>query len=146
MASKLEEKILRLLARRDHSIVELRQKLLRTDLFDEAAFDQLIEKFGELGFLANEENLAEQWIAKWKAEGRGAYWMRAKLKIKGLPDTAVRDDDEEAVAVKYLQKRLKERKLRDIPRQERDKIGRSMLNRGFSRSTVASVMRLSEGE
>lgn len=80
---------LRLLSRRDHSPLELREKLLRKG-HDQDEVDATIRRAQELKLIphdaTSEYALAIRWMQSWQAKGKGPLWIRAWLRAKGLPD------------------------------------------------------------
>jgi regulatory protein len=132
---------LRLLARRDHSIHELKTKLKQRAKITDDVFENLICHLKKMGYLADETNLAERWAKQWRSEGRGRNWICQKLKTKGLPQISFKDDDDErAAALYFLEKKLRGKKLMTLSYQDRAKLGRALVSRGFSHSLVATLL------
>ncbi|MCX7674755.1 MAG: recombination regulator RecX [Bdellovibrionaceae bacterium] len=80
---------LRLLSRRDHSPLELREKLLRKG-HDQDEVDATIRRAQELKLIPHDAHseyaLARRWMQSWQAKGKGPLWIRAWLRARGLPD------------------------------------------------------------
>jgi len=105
---KIKECALRLLARRDHSALELKLKLKQKLKIDSKVFDELLEHLKNLGVMAKEDDLAGRWIAEWRKSGRGRHWISGKLRTKGLPQVDLHDDEEEKeAAMTFLEKKLR---------------------------------------
>jgi regulatory protein len=139
---KLKERALRLLARRDHSRVELRLKLRQRAKFTQETFEAVVDSLKNLGYLADERELAQRWIRQWRNEGRGRQWISGKLKSKGLPSIPLRDDASEFESAKiYLKKKLGDQTLKQLDHLERTRIARRMISRGFSIPLVSSLLR-----
>ena len=139
---KLKSKALRLLAKRDHSRLELKRKLSAKSSLDQEAFNELVELLKNLGYMADEKDLASRWVKQWRSEGRGRLWISGKLREKGLPEPDLKDDDEELETARlFLDKRLRGKSITTLGFNEKMKLGRSMTSRGFSTSTVATVLK-----
>lgn len=135
----LRARALRLLARREHSRLELARKLLprarsREDV--EALLDVLAERKQ-----LSDERFAEQRTAV-LARKYGTGRIRRELLSKGISpegaERAVAGDDELARARAILQ-----RKFRDVPastREERARRGRFLQSRGFSFDVIRRAL------
>ena len=140
--TKLKEKALRLLERRDHSRMELRFKLRQKGPFTKETFEELVSYLKDMGYLADERDLAGRWIRQWRKEGRGRQWIAGKLKSKGLPTIPLRDDSSEFESARiYLNKKSGEKKLKQLDSVERTKIARRLIARGFSIVLVSSLLK-----
>lgn len=139
--TKLKDKALRLLARRDHSEYELKQKLRTRGKFDDSTFSALIDYLKNLGYLADQNELSRRWIRQFRSEGRGRHWITGKLRTKGLPALDLRDDEEEFASARlFVAKKLRGKNPKALKLNEKAKLSRSLVSRGFSSSVVATVM------
>ena len=139
---KVKERALRLLARRDHSAFELKQKLRQKLKIQNEDFENLLVYLKGHGYLAGEDDLARRWANQWRQEGRGRHWIQGKLKSKGLPPVELRDDEQETeAALIFLGKRFAGRVPSCLSLKDRGKLARSLISRGFSSSLVATLIR-----
>ena len=126
------ETAVRLLALRDHTVMELRIKLQRRN-FPAQEIGETIEKLQEKGYL-DDEKIKIRAIEKMVMEKRhGVRGITGKLKQMGLEISSeqVRDhfpeDNEWEIASQLLQKRFQTIDADSFPR-----IARFLSNRGFS--------------
>ena len=130
-----------LLARREHSEQELRQKLKSRE-FDAEAIEAAIQSLLQDGLLSD-ERFIESYVNHRFNAGMGPVRIRYELRQKGISDALV-DQYIEAFVDRWdpLMRQLRERKYGAvIPEDynERMKQARFLQNRGFS---PESVMRL----
>jgi len=139
---KIKDRALRLLARRDHSSLELKLKLKSKLKIENSVFDELLTHLKGLGLMSNEEGLSQRWILEWRKSGRGRHWISGKLRSKGLPKVELRDDEEErAAATLFIEKKLSGKNIKELRYEERAKLGRTLVSRGFSMSLVAEIIK-----
>jgi regulatory protein len=136
-AVELRARALRLLARREHSRLELIRKLA-PHAESEAALREILEKLAEKKQLSDERYAAER--ARWLARKYGAAKIRHDLKSKGIDPAIVErissaDDLERAADI------LK-RKFRApaTTREERARRMRFLQSRGFSSEIIFSLL------
>jgi len=130
-----------LLARREHSEQELRQKL-KTRAFDSETIDVAIDSLLRDGLLSD-ERFTEAYVHQRYHAGMGPVKIRYELRQKGVAD-ALADEYIDALAERWeaLMRQLRARKYgATIPADYagRMKQARFLQNRGFS---PESVMRL----
>lgn len=133
---------LRLLARREHSIQELRQKL-RNKGVESEWIDPLLERLLEEGWL-NEQRFAESFTRSRVARGLGPYRIRRELQEKGVPEVEI----EGAMAPFSggwfdLALEVKERKFgteRTEDFRERAKQQRFLQYRGFTHEQIRAAV------
>ena len=134
-------KALGLLARREHSRRELKQKLDRGGYAKEDAADAL-ERLGEQHY-QDDGRFAEVLIRTRSAQGYGPMRLRAELKSHGLSDAQIRrliDEsgiDWTASASAQLRRRYGAKGTTDP--SERAKRAQFLLRRGFPAATVRYV-------
>ena len=141
------EQALRLLGPRSLSTLELRRKLSQRSVPSELIHD-VEEKLLELSYL-DDEDLSEEALRTYmEAEKYSTYYIREKMRERGLAVSYVLDDyDEWSVAVKLLEQRFHisdEERLTGIEEGEEDKFSKKKIiyflkNRGFSVSTIQSI-------
>lgn len=121
------------LAKRDHSIYELKEKLAKkTD--NTEWIDETIEKFKKSGYL-NDQNLVENLLTDYNQYKQyGPSRIKQELKHKGIDNETIKNALEESefdyfeLAFSCLRKKCRE-PIKD--RKERDKLTRFLLSRGF---------------
>lgn len=134
-------KALGLLARRDHSRKELRQKLDRSGYGRDEASDA-IDRLGEQHY-QDDDRFAEALIRNRSAQGYGPMRLRAELKSHGLPDARIRslldeaDIDWAESAAAQLRRRYRTAGTTDPA--ERARRAQFLLRRGFPAATVRDV-------
>lgn len=132
-----KEKVIELLAMRDHSRKELAQKLLKkkfpTDIIERALIWAEDRKL-----LRPAEELSAIMARHLSAKNKGLHYINNYLRIKGLPPVKADSDDEIEKARKIAQQYLK--KNATLNRETRAKIGRRLLARGFDTATVRKVL------
>lgn len=133
-------KALGLLARRDHSRKELRQKLDRSGYArDESS--EAIDRLGEQHY-QDDDRFAEALIRNRSAQGYGPMRLRAELKSHGLSDARIRslldaaDIDWDESAAAQLRRRYR---TGTTDPAERARRAQFLLRRGFPAATVRDV-------
>lgn len=137
-----------LLSRRDHSVKELRDKLLRS--VDEASADRAIEKFAEMGYL-NDEKFAKALAEHlYSVKNYSDSHVRQELYKRGISrdiideiiDGAETDSVQSVITVitkKYLNKLSIE--------GGREKVIAAMMRKGFTYSDIKSALeKIENGE
>ncbi len=136
------ETVMRLLARREHSARELRQKLQQRG-YDSDVINETLAKAQELGW-QSDRRFAESWIRQSVAKGNGFRKISAQAQQKGIDDDLLQsvlneqqpDWDEEC-----YQRLL--RKFGETPpteQKQRDKMMRHLLQRGFSFDSIKRAL------
>lgn len=142
LASIAKEQALRLLARRDHSRVELRRKLTargNPDALVEATLAWLVDSG-----LQSDQRFAESFVRSALNRGHGERKIRASLRTHGISDTLaatfLRLDDEQwsGLAIKAARKRFGETPPKDA--LELGKRVRFLVNRGFPSDLALRVL------
>lgn len=134
-------KALGLLARREHSRRELRQKLDRSGYAKDEAGEAL-ERLGEQHY-QDDDRFAEALIRNRSAQGYGPMRLRAELKSHGLSDARIRslldaaDIDWAESAAAQLRRRYGGKGVADP--SERVRRAQFLLRRGFPAATVRDV-------
>ncbi|MHC1758554.1 MAG: regulatory protein RecX [Negativicutes bacterium] len=133
------ETAVRLLAHRDHTVMELRLKLQRRN-FAAQEIGETIEKLQEKGYL-DDEKIKIRSIQKMVMEKRhGVRGITGKLKQMGLEISSEQvrehfsEDNEWDIACQLLQKRFQTIDTDSFPR-----IARFLSNRGFSSAVLSRL-------
>jgi regulatory protein len=137
---------LRLLAQRDHSRKELRQKIIAKD-YPPAEVDEVLERLAGKGYL-DDARYARRWavhLGKDRMLGPGC--IAQKLLQKGisphLVDEAVVDGERDFPATErlkiLLQKKLRARTPADLSPLEIKKLSRFFYQRGFSWGDIQDI-------
>jgi regulatory protein len=139
---EVREAGLRLLARREHSAKELRQKLMTRghppELIDAALAELAQER------LLSEERFAEEFIRARRERGFGPLKIRAELRERGIDDSLADaylrspEQDWQARALAQYHKRFGEQPPRDMA--ERGKRYRFLSSRGFTPEQIRRVL------
>lgn len=124
-----------LLARRDHSEHELREKLAAD--FGAADIDDALEHARERRWLPEAGTLAGRLAESLHRQGRGIEFINRKLEEKGLPPVPADDELELEKALRLAETKRPEGEL---DRAAREKIGRYLLSRGFEDEIVRKVI------
>jgi regulatory protein len=134
-------KALGLLARREHSRRELRQKLGRNGYGGEEA-NEALDRLGEQHY-QDDDRFAELLIRSRSAQGYGPMRLRAELKSHGLSDARIRhllasaEIDWADSAAAQLRRRYGSAGTSDP--SERARRAQFLLRRGFPAATVRDV-------
>ena len=141
------EQALRLLGPRDLSALELRRKLSQRSVPNEL-IQEVEQKLLDISYIDDEQLAEDALRAYMEAEKYSAYYIREKMRERGLTVSYVLDDyNEWSVAVKLLEQRFSmsdESRLEAIEQGEEDKFNKKKIiyflkNRGFAVSTIQSI-------
>lgn len=129
-----------LLARREHSLTELRAKLGER-AFDAAEIDTALAELAREG-LADERRFIEAFVASRIRKGHGPIRIRAELRERGIGDAAIEDGlagvcDWNAAARNVRQRRFGAGAPRDF--RERARQSRFLEYRGFTAGQVRAA-------
>jgi len=134
-------KMMDILARRDHSEKELRKKL-RDKQFPPEEIDRAIEFGKENGWIPNTEEglkvLSEKTADVLKRKGKGRLYINHYLKEKGLVPVEVDPAEELEKARELVENKFSD--LKQMDRKEKAKVGRFLISRGFGLETVRKVI------
>lgn len=135
------------LSRRDHSVKELKEKLLRTA--DEASVDKVIARFEELGYLDDRkfaENYAEHLF---KNKNYSVNHVKQELYKKGISRDIVAEimDDTEIDSVENIVTIINKRYYNKLNAENgREKVIAALMRKGFSYSDIKSAFYGMENE
>ena len=130
-----------LLSRRDHSVKELRDKLLRT--VDEASADKAIEKYAEMGYLDDEKfakSLAEH---LYTVKNYSDSHVKQELFKRGISRDIVNEivDNSENDSVQSVITIINKKYLNKLNIEGgKEKVIAAMMRKGFSYSDIKSAL------
>lgn len=133
-AQQAEEVLVRLMARREHSAQELRQKLKQRG-FDHQVITLVLEKAQQRGW-QSDQRFAQVWVRTCIAKGDGVRKIKAQAQQKGLSaeiieqTLAVEQPNWNDACFERLVRKFGEQP--PVEQKQRDKMVRHLLQRGFS--------------
>lgn len=124
------------LARRDHSELELKQKLAK--FFPSDVISWALTEASEQGWLTDPKELAERVAASLQRKKKGAKYIQRYLQEKGLPaaDTDPERDRENA----ELLVEQKYGKMSELSYAEKQKVFNFLYRRGFEEATIRDIV------
>lgn len=138
-----KKKLMDLVARRDHSVKELRQKLsLRCD---PETVEKTLQWAQEQHWLAPPERLQSQVSQQLARRGQGIRRINQKLKSLGLDSTVGNSDEElnraqQLVRAKWSYENFKHLDFKEAQKL-RAKIMRFLATRGYESSTISLILK-----
>ena len=137
---------IRILAHRDHSKYELKQKLQQRG-FARPVIDEVMVKCERFGYL-DDQRTARIYILQLKRKGFGRRYIRLALKKKRLMGAASEKiivenypgEDEYKHAGRLLEKKMKTFARETDPKKRNDKIYRFLYSRGFSPAVISDLI------
>jgi regulatory protein len=137
----------RILANRDHSKYELKQKL-RQRGFTSKVIDTVMLECERFNYI-NDPRTAQVYISQLKRKCFGKRYIRMALKKKRLSGTAIEDillqnypdADEFENAGKLLEKKMEAFRREADQRKRRQKIYRFLYARGFNTAVISDLIR-----
>ncbi|WP_258240643.1 regulatory protein RecX [Pseudidiomarina homiensis] len=137
-----DEVVVRLLGRREHSALELKQKL-RQRGFSNAVIEQALAKAQEHGW-QSDQRYTEIWLRQALLGGNGWLKIKAQAATKGIDEEllqstlAKENPDWRELCYERLCKKFGEQPPQTP--KERDKIMRHLLNRGFRFDEIKAAL------
>jgi len=136
-----------LLARRDHTGFEIKQKLGQRG-YGRCVVDAVLAECERLNYI-NDERTARVYIGQLARRGFGFRRIRMELKKKGLSgdrfesilNESSSEIDEGDIAKRALQKKMKSFEKEKDNRKRRDKVYRFLYSRGFSETVISELIR-----
>ena len=128
--------ITRYVARRDHSVHELKQKM--KERHSPEAVEWAIAEARKRRYLLDDQALAELWAKMMARKGRSQRYITGYLRRHKLPPVAVDRDDELAKCRSLLQTKFK--KSVNFTYEERPRVVRFLSYRGFDGATIRRVI------
>jgi regulatory protein len=149
---RAQEIALRLLARRDHSFRELRQKLLIREI-SSAEADAVLQDLSARGLLDDSRYARKAAFHLSSEKLLGPRRIREKLTLKGIaPDLlaqaekeAAREFSMEDRLKKLTQTKLKQQAFHQLSPPEQKKLARFLYQRGFSWSEIRDFLHKAGG-
>lgn len=141
-AQQAEEVLVRLMARREHSAHELRQKLTQRG-FDHSTVQMVLDKAQAHGW-QSDERFAHVWVRTCIARGDGARKIAAQAKQKGLAAElietvlAAEQPDWNDACFERLIRKFGEQPPQD--QKQRDKMVRHLLQKGYSFDAIKRAL------
>ncbi|MEZ4872900.1 MAG: regulatory protein RecX [Bdellovibrionales bacterium] len=132
---KCTDKIVDYLARRDHSVKELKTKLSRR--FTRSAIDQALEIAEERSWLKTPEELSARVAETLHLRGKGFRYIQNYLREKGLPPIDRDDDREKQKAESALIAKYGD--FEALSYDEKQKAYRFLASRGYDLEIIKSV-------
>ncbi len=146
--AEIKKKALDLLARREHSRQELREKLLRRE-FNISEIEEVLEKLESENYL-NDSRFAEEWIrSRKKNKPRGKNLIKAELLDKGVEREIVEArlaenisrSEERKMARELAEKWLRKKSSQDYEtREKKYKLTGYLSRKGFSREISRNLV------
>lgn len=136
-----KRKVMDLLARRDHSEKELRQKLRERFSEEEDSgdvIDEAIEFAKDNNWLGDPTSLAFQMADVLHRKKKGIHYINNYLREKGLPAVETDRDLELEKALSIVKNKYDENY--EFSREDKAKVGRLLVSRGFDSETVRKVI------
>lgn len=130
-------KIMDYLARRSHSRQELFTKLSRD--FSREEVEEALEHAENSGWLEAPSELSAKVQVELDRKGKGALYLKAYLRKKGLPSITIDRTKEIQKALRVIEKVLKIG--HPFPKDNFPAIIRTLKNRGFDDDTIRSVLK-----
>ncbi|AHI04860.1 regulatory protein RecX [Bdellovibrio bacteriovorus W] len=139
----MKKKVMDMIARRDHSEKELRSKL--KEKFAEAEnlsslIDEAIEFAKDNNWLGDPQRLAERFADMLHRRNKGINFINNYLREKGLPSVGSDNDFELEKALELVKNKYRIDSDRKLSREEKAKVGRFLVARGFDSGTVRKVI------
>lgn len=132
-AKDIRRKAMDLLARREHSVAELRRKLMDKG-YQKAAVDEQLQKL-EGENLVSDQRFTESYVNYRSKKGFGPLRIKQELKEKGINEILARNYLNDAEFWRGLAKEVREKRFgRSLPRDYKDKAKqlRFLQYRGFN--------------
>jgi len=129
-----------LLARRNHSEKELREKL--SSFYDQDLIDQVLSEAQKKNWLLSPKELADQAAKNWARANKSAKYIEEQLERRGLPTVGSLEEDEINKIRTLLAKKFKlsEDDIIDLDEKVRVKVYRFLMYRGFSEEIIRKVI------
>jgi len=140
---------LKLLSYRRYTSFELVKKL--TDRgFNENQIKSTIKRLSELGYVEDEAILYDYSVYLAKEGLLGKFKIKEKLQRRGFNRAEINQalkkiktevSFEESVSL-WVKKKLKERKISELSRKEKEKLVRFLINKGFELATIVNILKI----
>lgn len=137
-----KRKVMDLLARRDHSEKELKQKLRDRFIDEEGGLEAIEEALNfakDNNWIGDPVALAQRMADMLHRRNKGIHYINNYLREKGLPSVDPDKNLELEKALAIVENKYKN-KDQEFSREERARIGRLLASRGFDSETVRKVI------
>lgn len=131
------KKLVDYLARRDHSVKELKEKLSRR--FTGCAIESALEEAANHKYLTDPKELAECVAKELHQKNKGFYYIQNYLLEKGLPEVALDSELETVKAQSVVDSKISKRPT--LTNGDRSKLEQHLKNRGFDLETIETVIK-----
>ncbi|MCX7978329.1 MAG: RecX family transcriptional regulator [Bdellovibrionaceae bacterium] len=128
------DSLMELLARRDHSELELRKKLLRR--YSSSEVELALRKAKEQGWLLPPETLSEKVASTLSRKMKSNRYINGYLRQRGLPPLTSNPDEELEKARRFIQNKTS----RSKKALDKAKAARLLASRGFDAETIRKVL------
>lgn len=130
-------KLMDLLARRDHSEKELRTKLKQRDFASEE-IELAISDARDRNWLATPKEIGAKFAESLHGKNKGIHYINHHLQVKGLPTIPMDSDLELEKARRLVENKFS--RIEGLSQAERAKVGRFLVSRGFDGETVRKIV------
>lgn len=130
-------KLMDLLARRDHSEQELRTKLRRRK-FSEEEIDRAISEARDHNWMAPPKEIGEKYAQSLHNKNKGIHYINHQLQSKGLPTLAMDSDLELEKAQRVVENKFPD--LKKLDRDDKGRVARLLSARGFDSDTIRKII------
>ncbi len=131
-------KIADYLARRDHSVKEIQEKLAQKQIYDPAEISEAIQKAIDNKWFLPEEELAEKVARSLYLKNKSYYFISNYLKERGLPKVPFSPDKEASAIGKCLAKKFGN--YTSLNFEDKQKAIRLLSSRGFQKEICYKVI------
>jgi regulatory protein len=136
-----QKRVMDLISRRNYSTTELKQRL-RDQAFTQHEIETALKMAQENKWLAAPEEMSHDLAQKLHLKNKGILFINNILQEKGLPSIS-RDENLELEKAESLVK-TKYSQFPDFSEQEKLKVMRFLISRGFDSSTIEKVIHVEE--
>lgn len=133
--------VMDMISRREHSEVELRDKLRQKE-FSSEEIEIALEKAKEKKWITSPEQASQSFAELLHRKNKGIEFINSQLQEKGLPAIS-RDENLELEKAESLVK-TKYSRFSEFSEVEKIKVMRFLASRGFDSSTIQKVLNVEE--
>lgn len=133
--------VMDMISRREHSEVELRDKLRQKE-FSIEEIESALEKAKEKKWITSPEQASQSFAELLHRKNKGIEFINSQLQEKGLPAIS-RDENLELEKAESLMK-TKYSRFSEFSEVEKTKVMRFLASRGFDSSTIQKVLNVEE--
>lgn len=136
--SSILNKIADYLARRDHSVKEIEEKLAQKKIYDPEKIKEALQKAIDQKWFLPDDELAEKVARAMTLKSKSHYFILNYLREKGLPAVEFSEESEIMAIRKCLIKKFKNHQ--NLSYEDKQKAMRLLSSRGFHRETCYKVL------